>query len=125
VHYFFPIVSAYVLNLSHSHWLLFNALQSIITMCLKCREEVTNPPTQVNFIKDCSMELSLNYLCLLPISRRKLQVFWILFSFFKKIRKKKLSQNVKLILDPRFKSFYHFFLFIGHEEGVSIEYDRG
>jgi hypothetical protein len=22
-------------------------------MCLKCREKVTNPPTQVNFIDDC------------------------------------------------------------------------
>ncbi len=53
MHYFFPTGSAYVLNQSHSHWLLFNALQSIITMCLKCREKVTNPPTQVNFINDC------------------------------------------------------------------------
>lgn len=29
------------------------------------------------------------------------------------------------MLDPRFEGFYFLFSFIGHEEGVSIEYDRG
>jgi hypothetical protein len=31
---------------------LFDALQHAITMCLKCREEFTNPRAQVNLIDD-------------------------------------------------------------------------
>jgi hypothetical protein len=29
------------------------------------------------------------------------------------------------MLNPRFKSFYLLFFFIGHEKGVSIGYERG
>jgi hypothetical protein len=40
--YFFLVVSACVLTQSNSNWLLFDALQFAITMCLKCKEEVRN-----------------------------------------------------------------------------------
>jgi hypothetical protein len=55
-------LSACVLNQFSSHWLLFDALQSTITMCLKCKELVTNPLAQVNLIDDdfwITFELSL------------------------------------------------------------------
>ncbi len=42
MNFFSLVVSACVLNQSNSNWLLFNALQFAITMCLKCKEEVTN-----------------------------------------------------------------------------------
>jgi hypothetical protein len=40
---FSSVVNACVLNQSSSHSLLSYALQSTITMCLKCREEIINP----------------------------------------------------------------------------------
>jgi hypothetical protein len=36
---FCPIVNAYMLNQSRGHWLLSNALNVIITMSLKLKEE--------------------------------------------------------------------------------------
>jgi hypothetical protein len=40
--FFSLVVSACVLNQSNNNWLLFDALQFAITVCLKCKEEVTN-----------------------------------------------------------------------------------
>jgi hypothetical protein len=45
-------VIVYVLNQSSSHWLLSNALQFAITMCLKLREEIKNPFAPINLISD-------------------------------------------------------------------------
>jgi hypothetical protein len=47
-------VIVYVLNQSSSHWLLSNALQSTIVMCLKLGEEIRNPFALVNLIGDDS-----------------------------------------------------------------------
>jgi hypothetical protein len=55
-------VIACVLNQSSNHWLLFNALQSTITLCLKFKEEITNPFALINLIDDdyeIAFELSL------------------------------------------------------------------
>jgi hypothetical protein len=46
------VVTSCVLNQSKSHWLLSDALQSAIIMCIKFREEITNPSTPVNLIDD-------------------------------------------------------------------------
>jgi hypothetical protein len=57
-----PIVTTCVLNQSRSHWLLFDALHSTITMCLKFKDEITNPSPLVSLINDDSkiaFELSL------------------------------------------------------------------
>jgi hypothetical protein len=43
-------VSACVLNQFNNHWLFSHTLQFAITMCLKCKEEVTNPLAQVSLI---------------------------------------------------------------------------
>jgi hypothetical protein len=58
-------------------------------MCLKCKEKVTNPLTQVNWIDD-DLGFLLNCLCLLPISRGKFVMFLNL-SFFSKEDMKKES----------------------------------
>ncbi len=55
-------MGACVLNQFSSHWLLYDALQYAIIMCLKIKEEVTYPPPQVNLIDDdygIAFELSL------------------------------------------------------------------
>jgi hypothetical protein len=73
-------------------------------MCLKCREEVTNPPTQVNFIDDCYngivFELSLF------TTNIKKEVFGVLeFSFhFKEDMKKESLTKCKI--DVRTFIFY-------------------
>jgi len=67
-------VGACVLNQFSSHWLLYDALQYAIIMCLKIKEEVTYPPPQVNLIDD-DYGMLLNYLCLLPILRRMFVMF--------------------------------------------------
>ncbi len=58
----FHVVTACVLNQFRRHWLLVNALQSTITMCLKFREEIINPSAPINLIDDdfgIAFELSL------------------------------------------------------------------
>ncbi len=47
-----PIVNACVSNQSNNHWLFFDALESTITMCLKCWGKVRNPLALVNLIND-------------------------------------------------------------------------
>ncbi len=49
-----PIQSACVLNQSYGHWLFSDTLWSTITMCLKLKEETTNPLAQDNLIDDNS-----------------------------------------------------------------------
>jgi hypothetical protein len=51
------------------------------------KEEITNPPTQVNLIID-DFKKKLSCLCLLPISRGKFVVFWNLSFLFKEDMKK-------------------------------------
>jgi hypothetical protein len=46
------VMSACVLNQSNNHWLLSYVLEYAITICLKCREEVINPPNQIRLMDD-------------------------------------------------------------------------
>jgi len=69
----------------------------------------------------------LSYLCLLPTSKEKSVVFWILFSFlFLKFENKKAHNMLFFMLDPGFKSLCLISSFVGRKEGVNIvdEYDR-
>jgi hypothetical protein len=68
------------------------------------------------------MGLLLNYLCLLPISRRKFVVFWNFV--FSKYEEKTSHNMLCLMLDLRFKNLHY--IYIGHEKNVSIveEYDK-
>ncbi len=96
------------LNKSSSHWLLFDALQYAITMCLKCREGITNVPPQVNLIDD------------------DFEIAFELALFVRNIKevcglKKLFFHNMPcLILDPKTISLCLVSLFISHGEGVNI-----
>ncbi len=75
------VVIAHVLNQSKNHWLLFDALQCTITMCLKFKEEIINPSIPINLITDdfgIPFELSL----FASNIKGKSIVFLILFFFF-------------------------------------------
>ncbi len=77
-------MNACVLNQYRSHWLLSNALQFAITMCLKCKEEITNPPTQVSLIDD-DFGIVFEFFYLLSILFFKLCFFGIVPFFLKEI----------------------------------------
>ncbi len=53
------IVSAYVLNQSHGHWLLFVALHVAISMALKLRKKLEWHPFMANLMEDMAMALKL------------------------------------------------------------------
>ncbi len=75
-------MSACVLNQYNSHWLLFEALRSTITMCLKWWEEVTNPPTQVSLIDD---DFGIGFELILFVINITKEVYDVMeHSFFKK-----------------------------------------
>jgi hypothetical protein len=74
-----PIVSVCVLNqFSNNHWLLFDALQHAITMCLRCKEEFTNPHAQVNLIDD---DYGIAFELYLFVTNIKKEVHGVLDSF--------------------------------------------
>jgi hypothetical protein len=77
----FLVVNMRVLNQFNNYWLLFDVLQSTITMCLKYREEITNPPTPINLTSDdfeIAFELSL---FVINIKKDICNVFKSYFSF--------------------------------------------
>ncbi len=79
---------------------MFDALQSTITMCLKCKEKVTNPLAQINLIEN---EYGIAFeLFLFPINIKK-KVYGVLesFSFLSKIWKKKFSQHFMFDARPK------------------------
>jgi hypothetical protein len=76
-----PIVTTCVLNQSRSHWLFSDALQSTITICLKFKEEITNPSTLISLIDDDSrISFELSFVCF-QHQRSSLWCFGF-FSFF-------------------------------------------
>ncbi len=83
----FHVVITCVLNQSRRHWLPANTLQFVITMCLKCREEISNLSAPVNLIDDdfgIAFELSLF------ASNIKRKVCGVL-DFFEKLKKEELT----------------------------------
>ncbi len=87
----------YVLNQSSGHWLLFNALQSTITMSLKLKEEIKNPFALVNLIGDGSR---ITFELFLFTSNIKMEVCGVLdyfLSFERKYEKRK-TRNMFFML---------------------------
>jgi hypothetical protein len=81
------VVISCVLNQSKSHWLLSDALQFAIIMCLKFREEITNPSTLVNLIDD-DFEIVFELSLFTSNIKREVCGVWDSFlSFFKKFEK--------------------------------------
>jgi len=87
-------VIVYVLNQFGNHWLLFNALQFVITMCLKLGEEIKDPSTLINLIGD-DFNIIFEFVLRFTSNIRK-EVCGILDFFFYSQRKyeKKNSQHV-------------------------------
>ncbi len=48
----FSVVNVCVLNQSHGHWLLFDALHVTITMTLKLKEDFLIAPSMENLMED-------------------------------------------------------------------------
>jgi hypothetical protein len=74
---------------SKSHWLLSNALQSTITMCLKFKEEIINPFAPISLIDDdfgIAFEL---YLFTSNIISKVYSVLDSFISFLKSLKKEK------------------------------------
>jgi len=85
------VVIVYVLNQSSGHWLLFNALQSTIIMCLKLEEEIRNPFALVNLIGDDS-RITFGFFLFTSNIKWKFVVFWIISFLFKEnMKKEKLT----------------------------------
>jgi hypothetical protein len=76
-----PIVNSCVLNQYNIHWVLSDALHSTITMCLKCKEEATNPLAQISLIDDDSAIAFELFFCY----QIKMEIFGVLVSFKKYI----------------------------------------
>jgi hypothetical protein len=93
------------MNQFKTHWLLFDAIRSAITMCLKFKEEIVNPSSLVNLIDDYSwitFELSL----FASNIRREVCNVLDFFLFFKRnFEKKKTHNMLSLMLDPNSKAF--------------------
>jgi hypothetical protein len=120
------VVTTYVLNQSKSHWLLSNALHFAIIMCLKFKEEITNPFVLVNLINDdYGIDFEL-FLFTSNIRKEVCGVFYSFLSFLGNFEERKAHNMLSLMVDPRFKSFRLIYFFVGRKEGVSIvvEYDR-
>jgi hypothetical protein len=97
------IVITCVLNQLKSHWLLSNALQFDITMCLKLKEEIINPFAPVSLIDDdfgIAFELSL----FASNIRREVSCVLDYFIFLKRKIEKRKTHNMFLMLYPNFKS---------------------
>jgi len=93
-----------VLNQSSSLWSLFDTLQFVIIMCLKLKEETTNPSTLINLIVD-DFRITFEW-SLFPSTNIKREVCGVLNSFIKKRRyeERKAHNMLSLMLDLRFKS---------------------
>jgi hypothetical protein len=90
-------------------------------MCLKCKEKVTNPPTQVNLIDDEYGNIAFElFLFATNIKKEVCDVLKSFFSLLRRYEERKSHNMLCLMLDSRFKSISLISSFIGHEERPSI-----
>ncbi len=119
------VISAYVLNQFVGQWLLFDALNSVITMSSKAEEVNVRPFFE--FLMDDDSRIFFDLTSFASNIRSK--VFGVLDSFllFKRTYDEKNTHNMlALMCDPRFKSLHLVSSYVSMEQGVSIieEYDR-
>jgi hypothetical protein len=120
------VVSVYVLNQSHRHWLLFDVLNATITMSFKFKEEFWISFNLEDLFYDnhiVALELSL----LASNNRREVCGVWNGFlSFFKKYETNKSHNILSFMSNPRFKSLRLVSSLNSQEHDVSIveEYDQ-
>jgi hypothetical protein len=101
----FPIVTTYVVNQSKSNWLLFDALQSAITVCLKFKEEIINPSAPINLIDDDSKIAFELFLFASNIKREVCSVLDYFLSFLRKFEERK-AHNMFMMIQKLFFSIF-------------------
>ncbi len=114
VDYLSLIVSAYVLNQSTSQWLLFDALNSAITMSFSA--EKVNLKPSFEFLMDDNLRIFFELTNF--ASNIRLEMFGVLDSFllFMKTYGEKNAHNMLALMhDPRFKSLQLVFSYVGKE----------
>jgi len=95
-------------------------------MSLKLKEENQIIPSFENLMDDDSIIVDELFLLAYNKKREVLNVLDSFLSFLRKYDNRKAHNMVSLMLDPKFKSFYIIFSFVGKEQGVVLgeEYDR-
>jgi hypothetical protein len=86
-------------------------------MCLKCREYITNPFTQVNLIDDDYGIAFVLSLFITNIHKEVCDVLKNFPSFSRKYKKKKIYNMSCLILDPKFKSLHLIYILLTVKKG--------
>jgi len=120
IDYLFPILTTYVLNQSHGHWLLNGTLNSIIFMVLKLRNAHEVLPSLQNLMEEESIIVDELTSFASNIRKEVSIVLEFFLSFLRNFEEKKAHNMFCLMLTPRFKSFHLVFSFIGREQGVVI-----
>ncbi len=116
--FLFPIVFAYVINQSHEHWLLSDALHAIISMNLKLKGKNQVVFSFENIMDDDSIVVDDLVLLALNFRREVCGVLDSFLSFLTKCENKKTNNMISLMLNPRFKNLGIIFSFVGREQGV-------
>ncbi len=114
VDYLSLVVSPYVLNQYTSQWLLFHALNFVITMS-SIVEKINVRPSFEFFLDD---DLGIFFELTNFASNIRLEVFRVLNSFllFMKTYDEKNAHNMLVLMhDPRFKSLRLVFSYVGKE----------
>jgi len=89
-----PIVSSYVFNQSHGHWLLSDALHSIISMSLKLKEENKIILSFESLMEDDSIIFNELSLLAFNIRREVINVLDSFLSFLKKYENTKAHNTI-------------------------------
>ncbi len=108
------VVSAYVLNQSTNHWLLFDAHNFVITMSSTIEEVTMRPFLEFHMDVDLGIFFELTSFA----SNIRSKVFGLLDSFLlfmKTYDEKKAHNMLALMHDPRFKSLCLISSYVGKE----------
>jgi hypothetical protein len=109
-----------VLDQSRGHWLLFDALNVIITMSLKLKKESKISLNLQDLIDNDSVVAQELSLLAFNIKREICGVLYGFLSLFKKYEENKTHNMLSLMLDLRFKSLRLVSSLIGQKRAISI-----
>ncbi len=114
------IIFACILDQFVGHWLLLDALNFVITMSFKIRDEMhLRPSFETRMDDDIGLSLKLATFA----SNIKLEVFGVLYSFFSFLRtyeEKKACNILLFMFDLRLKKFRLVFSYVGKKQGMYI-----
>jgi len=125
VNFFGLIVSTCISNQSKAHWLLFDALNTTMSMSLKFKDEIDSPT--FDNLMDENENVVYELSCLASnIKKQNCLGFGFFFFLLKKIWRKKAHNMFFFMLDPRFKTLHLVSSLIGREQCKVIvdKYDK-